>query len=165
MRQNQGDVLGKNGRLTIIMGLPGVGKTTFAKTLVAQLGGIRLGADEWMDALDINLWQSEMREKVEQLQWQLAQELLASGNHVVIEWGTWGRGERDTLRVRARELGATVVLYHLEAPVELLYQRISARGREDPPITQADLESWSTIIERPTVEELALFDTLDDAIL
>ena len=54
------------------------------------------------------------------------------------------------------------MLYHLEEPLDVLYDRINARGREDPPITREDLEEWAAIIQRPTPEELALFDQPDD---
>lgn len=145
-------------RLTIIMGLPGTGKTTLAKQLETEQAGIRLSADDWMTPLGINLWESEARQKIEDLQWLLAQRLLALGNHVIIEWGTWTRQERDVLREKARDLGATVKLHHLAVPLETLLARLSARGREKPPITRADLEEWSTLIERPTAAELALFD-------
>jgi predicted kinase len=55
-----------------------------------------------MDALDINLWDEPRRAKIEELQWTLAQQLLKLGIKVIIEWGTWGRSERDTLRLGAR---------------------------------------------------------------
>ena len=34
------------------------------------------------------------------------------------------------------------------------------RGRENPPITRDDIESWAALIEPPTPEELALFDKI-----
>lgn len=151
----------EGARLTIVMGLPGVGKTTFATELAARYGGVRLCPDEWMDSLDIDLWDSDARQRIEDLQWQFAKQLIALGNHAIIEWGTWARVERDTLRLGARALGATVVLHYLEAPLDVLYERISARGRENPPITRDDIESWAAIIELPTPEELALFDAPD----
>jgi len=150
--------INSSGRLSIVMGLPGSGKTTFAKHLVAKFGGIRMCPDEWMDSLDINLWDSEQRERIKQLQWETSQQLIALNNHVVIEWGTWARTERDILREGARKLGAAVVLYYLEEPINVLFERIVARGRENPPISLKDLESWMDIIEYPTAEELALFD-------
>jgi predicted kinase len=43
-----------SGRLIIVCGLPGAGKTTLAKSLESQPRTVRLSPDEWMDALDIN---------------------------------------------------------------------------------------------------------------
>ena len=48
----------------------------------------------------------ERRAKVEALQWTFGQELLKRGLVVILEWGTWGRSERDALRLGARALGA-----------------------------------------------------------
>jgi len=42
-------------RLIIVCGLPGSGKTTHAKQLQAKLGAICFSADEWMDALSLDL--------------------------------------------------------------------------------------------------------------
>jgi predicted kinase len=144
--------------LIIVCGLPGSGKTTHARQFQRNLRAIRLCPDDWMNTLEINLWDSAARERIEKLQWQLAQELLALGQNVVIEWGTWARSERDALRAGARTLGAAVELHFLDAPVEVLFARIRQRNLESPPITLEDIVKWSEIFERPSAEEMALFD-------
>jgi predicted kinase len=111
-----------------------------------------------MDALGIGLWDSGLRDRIEKLQWKLAQELLALGQSVIIEWGTWGRSERDALRYRARALGAGVELHFIDAPVEVLFERIRRRNRESPPITFEDVVKWAEIFERPSPEEMTFFD-------
>jgi len=146
------------GRLIIVCGLPGSGKTTHAKQVEQELRAVRFCPDEWMDALGIGLWDAGVRERIEKLQWKLAQEILALGQNVVIEWGTWGRSERDALRVGARAIGAAVELHFIDAPVELLFDRIRRRNRESPPITLEDVVKWSESFERPSAEEMALFD-------
>lgn len=111
-----------------------------------------------MNALEIGLWEGEARERIEQLQWKLAQDLLTLGHNVVIEWGTWARSERDALRTRARALGAAVELHFLDVPVEVLFNRIRLRNRERPAMTLDDMRKWDQIFERPSTEEMALFD-------
>ena len=145
-------------RLIIVCGLPGSGKSTHARNLQATLRAIRFSPDEWMAALSLNLWDEHRRERIEALQWKLAQELLAVGLTVIIEWGTWGRSERDTLRLRAREVGAAVELHYLSAPVDVLFDRIQRRGLETPPIERDQLLRWTKIFQVPTAEEMALFD-------
>jgi predicted kinase len=145
-------------RLILVCGLPGSGKTHRALLLAERLGAVRFCPDEWMDALDIDVWDAEKRARIEALQWKLAQELLALGLTVIIEWGTWARAERDALRMRARGLGAAVELHLLLAPVDLLLERIERRGSENPPIDRDALERWSETFEVPAPEEIALFD-------
>ena len=145
-------------RLIIVCGLPGSGKTRLAKAIESWVEAVRFCPDEWMDALSIDLYDEETRGKIEALQWKFSQQLLKLGLTVIIEWGTWGRSERDTLRLGARALGAAVELHYLTAPADVLYERIQHRGLENPPIKKDDLRRWSEIFQEPTPEELALFD-------
>ncbi len=145
-------------RLIIVCGLPGSGKTTLAKALESRLRAVRFSPDEWMDALSVNLWDEKRRGKIEALQWKFAQELLARGLTVIVEWGTWGRAERDSLRLAARALGAAVELHYLSAPVDVLFERIQRRGMEKPPIERDAVSRWAEIFQAPTSEEMDLFD-------
>ena len=149
---------GTGARLIIVCGLPGSGKTTLAKALERRLRAVRFSPDEWMDAISLNLWDEERRGKIEALQWKFAQELLALGLTVIIEWGTWGRSERDTLRLGARALGAAVELHYVSASVDVLFDRIQRRGMEKPPIERDAVSRWLEIFQAPTPEETALFD-------
>ena len=150
--------MARRGRLIVVCGLPGSGKTTLAEMLDNRLGAVRFSADDWLDALSINRHNEKARGKVEALQWKLAQELLTLGLTVIIEWGTWARSERDTLRLRARDLGANVELHYLSAPVDVLFDRLQRRGRENPAIERIELARWSEVFQAPTHEEMALFD-------
>jgi len=152
----------KPGRVIVICGLPASGKTTLAKGLAADHSGVRLCPDEWMHALGIDLWDRDARARVEALQWSLAEDLLTVGSTVIIEWGVWSRAERDTLRIRAHDLGATVELHYLDVPLEELWRRMQLRNASGDPsvaiIEREHLEAWSTIFEPPTDDELRLYD-------
>ena len=145
-------------KLIIVCGLPGSGKTTHAKKLQESFRAIRFSPDEWMRALSINVWDESRRAEIESLQWQFSQQLLCLGLTVIIEWGTWGRTERDTLRTRARELGASVELHYLSATVDDLLERIQRRGLEEPPIRREQLVQWAKAFQEPKPDEKALFD-------
>lgn len=149
---------GSGARLIILCGLPGSGKTTLGKELERRLHAVRFAPDEWMAAISLDIYDEERRAKVEALQWKLSKELLSLGLTVIIEWGTWGRSERDTLRLEARALGAAVELHYLSAPVDVLFDRIRRRGIENPPIERDALAQWSEQFQAPTPQEMALFD-------
>ena len=149
-------------RVILICGLPGSGKTALARALARERRGVRLCPDEWLTVLEIDLYDEHARDLIETLQCRLAEELLQLGQSVVIEWGLWGRSERDALRHRCRELGVGVELRFLDVPVETLWQRVAARNADQPwgaaPIAQDDLLKWAEEFEAPDAEELAQFD-------
>ncbi|HUR16981.1 MAG TPA: ATP-binding protein [Candidatus Limnocylindrales bacterium] len=145
-------------RLFVICGLPGSGKTTLARQLEAERAAVRFCPDDWFVFLQLDIWDQELRGRIEALQWGLAQRILELGGEVVIEFGSWARSERDELREGARRLSADVELRYLDPGFEELVRRVEARQGFDPPITRAHLEEWSRVIEVPTEAELALFD-------
>ncbi len=54
--------------------------------------------------MSVSLHDEATRERVEALQWTVCQQLPAKGLTAIVEWGSWGRWERDILRKRAREM-------------------------------------------------------------
>ncbi len=156
----------RRAHLIIVCGLPGSGKTTLAMKLAPSRRAVRFSPDEWMERLGIDIWDSTARERIESIQWDLTQELLATGKaNVIIEWGTWARSERDLLREQARQLGAAVELHYLEASPEVLWDRIVARGLEarvgSRTMTRADLASSCAVFAPPSDSELALYDVAE----
>lgn len=144
--------------LVIVCGLPGSGKTTHARRLEEEMPAVRFCPDEWMQALGISLHDEARRDDIEQLQWTQAKRLLKLGVSVLIEWGTWGRNERDRLRQEARALGARVELHYLTAPTDVLYDRVQRRAMEEVPITREEVDAWAALIEVPGQDEMMLFD-------
>jgi predicted kinase len=115
-----------------------------------------------MAELGVDLFDEGTREMVEQLQWRFARRLLELGQVVLIEWGTWGRDERDALRKGARTLGAAVELRLLDAPADVLWERVRDRDMErhlgHRPLTRGDIEDCVARFQRPDAEELARYD-------
>lgn len=107
----------------------------------------------------MDLYDEGKRDKIETLQWKVGRELLRHGLTVIIEWGTWGKSERDKLRLGARSLGAEVELHYLSVPEDVLFKRIQRRGMESPPLKREDIAKWFNVFQAPTSEEMALFDT------
>lgn len=153
------------GRLLIVCGLPGAGKTTLARRLERDLRAVRFSADEWLIQLAIDLFDAHARERVERMQWDLCERLLTLEQCVVVEWGTWARAERDYLRDRARALGANVELHFVGAPLDVLWERVERRGLEQQygsrALTRADMDTYAASFEPPDASELALYDSED----
>jgi predicted kinase len=153
------------GRLILICGLPGTGKTTVADRLAQRLSIASYSSDDWLDQLSLPLWDEARRATIEDLQWTEIQKLLALGGSAIVEWGFWARADRDRLRLTARALGSAVHLVYLEASLDVLMERIARRARENPPITRQMLERWATLMQAPDADELALFDLLPQELL
>ena len=157
--------------LYLTCGLPGSGKTTLAKRLEREAPALRLTGDEWMHALYPGLSTPEAelgpwRNRVESLQWAVALQALRLGSNVVVDWGIWSRQERDTCRAGARAVGARVILCVLDVPLDELWHQLSQRNASLPPgtfdIPREALLRWSAHFERPTRDELALYDAWDE---
>jgi predicted kinase len=157
----------KSSTLYLTCGLPGSGKTTLAKQLEQQAPALRLTGDEWLQELFPNMTTTEaetgpFRSRVERLQWLTAARVLELGCNVVVDWGVWSREERDVFRIAAQEVGARVVLCLLDPPIDELWTRVSRRNADRPfgafEMTRADLIRWSELFQRPTADELALYD-------
>ena len=83
-------------KLIIVCGLPGAGKTTYAKRLEEKIGAVRFCPDEWMQALSLSLHNEESAHKIEALQWALGQRLLALGSRRLLSSGGHGAGRSVT---------------------------------------------------------------------
>jgi predicted kinase len=150
------------GRLVVLTGLPGSGKTTLAIQFAGSLPACRMCPDDWMMAAGIDLWDDASRARIESFQLDLSLELLRAGQNVVIEWGVWAREERDALRDAARKIGAQAELHYLTAPTDELWKRITKRDLEgrwgSRSIRRHELDQWVRNYEPPTDDEFRSYD-------
>ena len=159
----------KSAILHLICGLPGSGKTTLAKSIAASTGAIRFSPDEWIK----DIWKdkaetegNQFRDQVEQLQWKIAIHMLQNSIDVIIEWGTWGKSEREKLRDEAKAVGARVNFYYLDISREILKERVLKRNlnidRHEFHIPEKEIETFLdgcfNSFQIPAAEELATYD-------
>ncbi len=152
-------------QLHLICGLPGAGKTTFARRLERELPGLRLSPDEWLiRIMGLRLSpdgtsNGPFRDAVEGIQFELGLRLVAEGLNVILENGFWTREERDGLRARAKDAGVPVMLHYVHAPIDELRRRLEQRNANLPQDTyQISNEVFELALrwfQAPAPDELA----------
>jgi predicted kinase len=149
--------------MVLIVGLPGAGKTSWARRIEEERKALRFTPDEWMDAL-FNTNEVDGRRWVleSELLWGVAARALALEVDVVLDYGCWSEEERDLFRTRAQALGASAEIVVLDLPFEVLWERLERRNANLPPATfrasREELTEWSTRFEVPTADELQRWD-------
>ena len=158
----------KKPTLTLMVGLPGAGKTTRAKELEQATRAVRFTPDEWHlflfgddfhDPREHAL-HDQRHDRVEELQWRLGKRLLAQGVSVILDFGFWAKEQREEKYREAQALGVEFSLCYVHAPLEELCRRLEARvqaGQKDvfQTITREDMEQWAALFQEPDEEELA----------
>jgi predicted kinase len=145
-------------RLYLVCGLPGAGKTTRARQIVAATGAVHLCVDDWIIGLGISLIDFEFRVRLQDCMLTHAVELLRANVSVVIEFGSWHRHEREQILQAAAVANARVELHFLDAAPEELVRRVRARGGKEAERLVMVLIRDQAKFERPTADEAAMFD-------
>jgi predicted kinase len=149
--------------MVLIVGLPGAGKTSWARRLEEERKAIRLTPDEWMDAL-FNASEVDGRRWVleSEMLWGVAARALELGVDVILDYGCWSEEERDLFRTRAQQLGASAEIVVLDLPLQVLWERLQQRNENLPdatfPVTREELEEWNRMFEVPTADEVRRWD-------
>src|SRR4026207_511898 len=140
--------------LFLTVGLPCSGKTTAARRIEIEQRALRLTKDEWVKALYGHENPPSAQDVIEGRLIEIGLRALELGNNVVIDYGLWGREERDALRQAAADLGATVEMRYFElTPVEQrsrLDQRLAEASHTTWHISEEELVEWAATMDIPT---------------
>lgn len=150
------------GRVHLVYGLAGSGKSTLGRSLCADGSGVRFSLDEWMLRLfpDLHFESREYGAKaadVRELIWSLAEQVLLTGNDVVLDWNSWSRSRRRWAVDRAAVVDAQVIVHTLTASIDTASERARERTeRQVPyahPVTRAGNIHLDGLMEEPSVDE------------
>ena len=145
-------------KLYLVCGLPGAGKTTRCRQIFDAVGGVYLSADEWVLGLGMSLLDFEFRVRLQECLLRQAGELLRCGVNVILEFGSWTRGEREGIRQVGVRAGATQELHFVNAPIDELVRRVRARGGPGAEeLASKVLLQESGRFEHPSPDEVLLF--------
>jgi predicted kinase len=117
----------------LIYGYLGAGKTTFARALEREVGGIRFSADEWYLRLYAN---SKATPHLEAAWWdrvlsmldEIWPKVLEHRIDVVLDFGFWSRQLRDNARRLALLVGGNAKLYRITCDENVARARCLARN-------------------------------------
>lgn len=145
--------------LYLVCGLPGAGKTTRARQIVDSVNAVHLCPDAWVIGLGMSLVDYEFRIKLQACMLDHAGKLLRAGVSVCVEFGSWAREERATIRQVAQREGATTELHFVNASIDELVRRVRQRGGPEAELLASKvLLQESDRFELPREDEIALFD-------
>ena len=160
---------GAAGRVLLLCGPVGSGKSSFARALVKGVGAVHLSLDEWM----IRLFGRELPRAEHQaklgacyaLLLDHAATLALSGVTVVLDGGFWHRRLRDSARSKLDARGVEYSLCVFELPDEERWARLERRnaalGEFDYEITRELFDFFATCYEPPGPDEA--FRVVSDA--
>jgi predicted kinase len=155
------------GKVHLICGGLGAGKSTYGVALAERSGGLCLSTDQWMATLFHPdrppahgfEWALDRMLRCEAQMWLVAEVLLARGMVVVFDSGLPRREDRDRWRWRALERGATPKLHYLDVDVDLRRERVRSRNVDRGPtfafeVSDAMFDYMEGFFEAPTDDEL-----------
>ena len=119
-----------------MVGFMGFGKTTIAKELEKKLPAVRLTHDEYMVKLyGRNMPYEDFHinyDKVDEVLWDLAQKIIATGTDVIMDYGFWNHEVREKAYNRAKKITENVVFHNIFCDMQTAKQRILKRSAENP---------------------------------
>lgn len=126
----------RQSTIYLICGFIGAGKSTFARKLEEKTGAVRISKDEWSIRFIGNDptidGYAKWDRKIIDFSRDIAFNLAEKGIDVVMDEGFWEKETRNEMRRRAKAIGAKVVMYYLDTPIETVRERVLRRN-DNPP--------------------------------
>ncbi len=140
----------------LLCGLPGSGKTTYAKQLEKE-NTVRLSLDEELFALfgrEFSLEQySEFEKQIKGKLLERTISLIKDGKSVILDWGFWKKNEREEVKKIMQGQGAEVRLLYFKKDAPKLLQGVQNRDlSKNHEISDEMLVKFSNQFEEPNSE-------------
>lgn len=156
------------GKIHLVLGPQGSGKSTYALELTREEGAVRFSIDEWMQSLfgpdlpgTMSLsWIMERVQRCEARIWDAASQISQVGGSVVLDLGFTKLESRDRFRRLASDIGAQVQIHVLDASCSVRKERVMKRNLEKGQtfafeVTPMMFDFMDKEFEHPTEEELS----------
>lgn len=151
--------------ISLVVGMPGAGKTTWAREQEVALPALRLTPDDWQmavfDADSPDPWRSreraDHRDRIEGKLIEVGMRAAALGIDVIFDFGLWSRDERSALRWIAHSLGVDAQVVYLPIDYPEQRRRVAGRFRFEPGqfrMSETELQRWHGEFDVPDQEEL-----------
>lgn len=143
--------------LVVVLGLPGTGKTTFARTLASQIGAVHLNTDMLRTELGLRgQYDADTKARIYEELLQRSQAELARGHAVILDGTFYLQTFRDRIAGLAQKTGAAISWIEICAEPETVKRRVA----QQRPYSEADYAVYRKVREayEPLgVERLQLF--------
>ena len=128
-------------KVHLIEGPVGAGKSTYSLALAGQVKGVHIALDEWFARLfspdrpagDFVSWYVQRKERLLEQLWSHTRRLLASGTDAILELGLIQHQARSAFCRRVQDEGFELVVYVVDAPLEVRRERVQRRNSEKGP--------------------------------
>ena len=140
----------------VVSGLPGTGKSYFCSKLAERLPFVILESDALRKTLFPSpIYSVPESSRLFQAIHHLIEELLKRGIPLILDATNLSERYRERLYNIADRLNAKLILVRVEAPPEVIYQRLKARSEEINSESSSDAD-WAVFQKmKPTVQKIS----------
>jgi len=155
----------ENGSLLMLVGLPGVGKSSIVAELLKRLPALVISTDS-VRVLMRNqpTYTAAERMLVYEVCYALIEARLRQGQRVIFDGSNYQAARRAHLRQVARRVGAPVAVCYVQASQEVIWERLQKRNsgeRRQGDLSDADwsVYKWMVEAQEPIVGDHLTLDT------